>query len=201
MIILEKNNLIGKGLHRECYQHPDNKLLCIKVIVNGNMDEHNREQEFYRHLVRKNISWDMIPRFHGTVQTDMGEGAVFDLIRDYNNNVSRTLEYYFNSSDTLKKQQPGFTQAFYDLKNYLLEYNIITMNLKPKNILYKKESTSEGRLYLVDSIGNSDFLHIANHVSFFAKRKIRRKWERFERSILKKYNSNEVLYETLKSHF
>lgn len=200
MIVLEKSSLVGKGLHRECYLHPDNDLLCVKVIVNGNMDEHNREQSYYRHMTRKNIPWEMIPRFHGTVNTNMGEGAVFDLIRDHDGDVSKTLEYYFNSSDILENQLPGFTQAFYNFKNYLLEYNIITMNLKPKNILYKKESDNEGRLYLVDSIGNSDFIPIANHVNFLAKKKIQRKWERFEYSLLQKYNSNKVLFNILKSH-
>ena len=93
MIKIDKNSLVGKGLHRECYRHPENKNHCIKIIVAGGPEESRRETRYYRHLENRNISWDMIPRYHGVVKTNLGIGSVFDLIVDQNGTVSKTLEY------------------------------------------------------------------------------------------------------------
>lgn len=35
MLNINDADLIGKGAHRLCYKHPDNKSLCIKVVVRG----------------------------------------------------------------------------------------------------------------------------------------------------------------------
>ena len=80
--------MIGKGLHRECFIHPEDINKCIKVVVNGNQQETEREQSYYKFLQKKKIAWDMLPKFYGNIETNMGLGAVFDLIRDHNGQVS-----------------------------------------------------------------------------------------------------------------
>jgi hypothetical protein len=47
-------------------------------------------------------------------------------------------------------------------------------------------------------IGNSDFIPICNYVDFMAVRKIRRKWKRFEHSLVKDYSQNRVLQQVLR---
>ena len=71
MINLDKSRLVGKGLHREVYTHPENNNLCIKVVVHGNADESRREKEYYRLLEKRRIVWGMIPRYHGDVETNL----------------------------------------------------------------------------------------------------------------------------------
>ena len=80
MISLDKSSLVGKGLHRECHRHPENKNLCIKVVVAGNADESQREKKYYSQLEKRGISWDMIPKFYGDLETNLGLGSVFDLV-------------------------------------------------------------------------------------------------------------------------
>ena len=53
MVTLDKSNLAGKGLHRECYKHPENENLCIKVTVHGNNIETLREMKYYKHLEKE----------------------------------------------------------------------------------------------------------------------------------------------------
>lgn len=197
MLYLEPQNMIGKGLHRECYAYPGDDDLCVKIIVNGDMEEHKREQRFFRLLEKRNIPWQMLPRYHGMIETNLGRGDIFDLIRDYDGKISKTLAYYLDSNEVLALHYPGLCRAFYSLKEYLCEYKIITMNLKPKNILYKKTREDDGYLVIVDSIGNSDFIPISNYIGFFAVKKILRKWQRFEQSILKTYQHNETLQKML----
>ena len=52
MLTLESSSLIGRGLRRECYFHPEDENKCIKVVVAGDHKETAREQSYYR-LPRK----------------------------------------------------------------------------------------------------------------------------------------------------
>jgi hypothetical protein len=97
MLYIDPATLIGKGLHRECFEHPADPDKCIKIVVAGDSDENRREARYYTMLGRRGIRWDMLTPFHGIVATNKGEGAVFDLVRDDSGAVSQTLQYYLNS--------------------------------------------------------------------------------------------------------
>jgi hypothetical protein len=180
MLTLESSALIGSGLRRECYFHPEDVNKCIKVVVSGDHKETRREQSYYRLLEKRNISWRMLARFYGNVDTNLGEGAVFDLIRDYNGEISRTLGYYFSAIGETAFNDLNLDQALPRLKQYLLKWKIVTMALKPQNIVYKKTHESKGFFVIIDNIGNSDFIPICNYVDWMAIRKIKRKWQGFE---------------------
>ena len=187
MLTLESSSLIGRGLRRECYFHPEDGNKCIKVVVAGDHEETVREQSYYRLLEKRNISWQMLARFYGNVETNRGEGAVFELIRDYNKEVSKTLGQYFSANNKTDLDYQDLSRTLPLLKQYLLKWKIVTMALKPQNIVYKKINESEGILVVIDNIGNSDFIPICNYVNWMAAQKIRRKWQRFEDSIKKDY--------------
>lgn len=193
IIALDPGSLVGRGLHRECFVHPENPSRCIKIVVAGTGDENRREQAYYASLARRGVSWEMLPRFHGLVLTSLGEGAVFDLVRDYDNRVSLTLGHYLASRQLSQLHGAELRRALDRLKGYLLENRIITMTLKPKNILFQLETAESGKLVIVDNIGNSDFIPLANFSARLAWWKIERKWRRFEHSLLRDYPGNAAL--------
>ena len=175
MLTLESSALIGSGLRRECYFHPEDENKCIKVVVSGDHKETRREQSYYRLLEKRNISWKMLARFYGNVDTNLGEGAVFDLIRDFNGKISKTLEHYISAYSETDPISQYLRRALPQLKQYLLKWKIVTMSLKPQNIVYKRAHESKGFLVVIDNIGNSDFIPICNYVDWMAKRKIRKR--------------------------
>lgn len=179
MIELKPAELVGKGLHRECYIHPEDNNLCVKVVVNGDRKETRREQAYYKLLQKRNIAWDMLPKFYGEVDTNLGQGAVFDLIRDSNGQVSRTLEHYLNSVPLLELNAQGLQQSLQRLKDYLIAQNIITMTIKSKNIVYQQRDDQNSLCIIIDNIGNSDCIPISSYNRFFGYKKITRKWARF----------------------
>ena len=193
MIKLDKHHLVGKGLHRECYRHPENENLCIKVGISGNHREIRREKNYYRHLQKRKISWEMIPRYYGDIKTNMGPGSVFDLVLDDDGAISRTLEHYLTSCAKTDSLVCNIAKALFRFKNYLLEQRIITMTLKPKNIACQKQATGDFRLSIIDNIGNSDFFPLCTYSSFWAKRKIIRKWSKFEKDLMGIYHFNNRL--------
>lgn len=176
MLNLEPEALVGKGLHRECYEHPEDPALCVKVVVAGDSNENRREARYYRMLSRRGISWNMLTRFHGLVETSLGEGALFDLVRDFNGDVSHQLDYYLDGQRYAK----DVSRCLGDMKAYLLENRIVTMTLKPKNILYQRLSEDTGKLVIVDNVGNTDFVPLSNYIPILGRRKMVRKWRRLE---------------------
>lgn len=199
MLNINEADLIGKGAHRLCYKHPENKSLCIKVVVRGHdcALEIEREKKYYRHLQKRGISWDMIPRYYGDIETSLGRGSVFDLIFDEDCSVSKSLEYYLSSERRTEQYYECLAHSLVALKNYLLQNRIITMNIKPYNILCQKMTSGIARLFVIDNIYNSEFIPVSTYLGFFAKRKISRKWQRFEHSLLNLYRNNKVLYRML----
>jgi hypothetical protein len=183
MLCLDNARLIGRGLHRECYLHPQDERLCVKVVVAGNSDENRREARYYSRLAARGISWEMLAKFHGLVDTSLGEGAVFDLVRDYDGSISRPLSGYLEDPGLGVDCAAILPRALPALKRYLLANRVVTMTLKSKNILLQRSGEREGKLVIVDNVGNSDFIPLSHYIAWLGRLKIRRKWRRFERDL------------------
>ncbi|MBN1546852.1 MAG: hypothetical protein JW902_09350 [Syntrophaceae bacterium] len=194
---IESAPVLGKGLHRVCYAHPQDDRLCIKVLLplesKSPLVEAEREARYYKFLQKKGVPWTMLPAFHGEIVTTRGPGYLFDLVRDYDGSVSLTLKDYLSSSRETAAHCETLSRAIDALKAYLLQWKIITMTIKAKNILYQRLGKNDGRLVIVDNIGNSDLIPICNYVDSLAERKIRRKWRRFEAMLIKEYPQNELV--------
>jgi len=194
---LESARLVGKGLHRECYEYPGDPTRCIKIVVAGNSDENRREAKYYALLAARGISWEMLSRFYGLEDTSMGLGAVFELIRDHDGGVSHTLEQYLARPNANEDLRDILSLALPALRAYLLRDRVVTMTLKSKNILLQKTIDHSGRLVIVDNVGNSDFIPLSNYIGLLARTKIRRKWRRFEADLLAQHPVNEALRRAL----
>jgi len=195
MISINKSSFVGKGSHREVYRHPENHNLCIKVIVDGSDESRQelREKTYYKHLQKRGASFDMLPQYYGDITTDLGIGSVFDLICDHDGNVSQTLEYYLESNEMTELYYDSLEKSYLLLKDYLLKNRIITKTLAPRNIVCQRNESGIFRLYIIDNIGNLDSIPLSNYVSFLAKRKVVRRWERFECNILEANPENKAL--------
>lgn len=194
LIQLTEKDYISKGLHRKCYHHPDDPNKCIKVNYNdGAEEETNREIAYYKHLIKRKISWDVLAKYYGPVTTNFGQGHVFELIRDYDGKIATPLEKYLFHEQLTQQYYSELVVSLKALKTALLKDRIITMTIKSKNILFQHLSSEKNRLIIIDNIGNSTFIPIANYVGFFAKAKIERTWQRFLSSLIKENQYNNLI--------
>lgn len=194
IIQLTDKDYISKGLHRKCYHHPDDANKCIKVNYNEGADEEtNREIAYYKHLIKRNISWNALARYYGSVTTNFGEGQVFELIRDYNGKTASSLEKYLADEQLTEQYYVALVKSLKELKSALLKDRIITMTIKSKNILFQHLTPEQNRLIIIDNIGNSTFIPIANYISFFATAKIERTWQRFLISLIRENQHNSLI--------
>ena len=132
----------------------------------------------------------MLPQFYGVEPTSMGPGAVFDLVRDTDGQVGKTFEYYFESTELTEQNIEGLITALQALKTYMFNQNIITMSIKPKNIIYQRQNEQKGTAVIIDNIGNSDAIPIASHCRAFGKIKMTRKWNKFITLLKRDYPEN-----------
>ncbi len=135
----------------------------------------------------------MLPKYYGDIETNLGAGSIFYLIQNYNGDISKSLKYYLYSNEELEKHRYSISIAMLSLKKYLLEQHVITRNLLPENIVCQKVNQNDFRLFVIDNIGNSDFIPICTYSKFFARMKIKRKWRRFKEKIFK-IDVNNNLY-------
>ncbi len=178
MIKLNDELIVGQGSHRTCYRHPKKHNLCVKVNHRNNQKDQVREVSYYQHLTKRGISWDYLTRYYGTISTNIGLGYIFDLVVDSNLQPSKTLEYY------LERQIPeGTIKSLLRLKAYLLQFAIVTTELKPRNIVCIKKDKLIESCVIVDDIGNTEFIPVSSYFLFLARSKINRKWHRFESSL------------------
>ena len=197
MVNVEKSGLLGTGHHRECYRHPENNNLCIKIVVSGNDKECKRERKYYSYLEKRGTSWNVIPRYYGDIETNLGSGSVFDLVLDHDGTVSKSLKYYLSPDNKAEADYSRLSDSLCLLKDNLFQQQIITMTLDPKNILCKKLASGSFQLIVIDNIGNSVLIPICNVSSYFTRKKILRKWKRFEDRLLSRYKHIDALHQVL----
>lgn len=197
MVNLEENSFIGEGAHRKCFVLPSDENLCVKVVKDGHLMETERELEYYKFLEKKGISWEMMPRYHENIETNFGTGAVFDLVRDFDGEISKDLGYYFNIEQNSREFFPGLLEAFKALEKYMYREKILTLKLKERNILYKREDEKSGKLVIIDDIGNTELIPISSYISYFATKKIERKLSRFKKELMKRYPQSSSIKEII----
>lgn len=184
MLILSSDNFIGEGAFRACYSHPDDVSLCIKVfkrdITKNSRDfrELSRELKYYKRLGERKICWDLLPRYHGIVSTNIGDGYVFDLVRDSDGGVSKTLEYYLRKDNLL-----GVEDALLKLGVYLLNNAVVTRVMQPRNIVLQKKIDGSYNAFVIDDVMNNELIPISSYIEFFARSKSERRFERFKKSL------------------
>lgn len=174
LVVSEK---VGTGKEKVCYVHPQDSDKAIKLPISNTRVQTDREICYYRKLLkRKNVSYSHMPQFYGLITTNLGEGYVVDLVRDYDGEISKSLEWYLQNGFALD----DFSVHLQDLKAYFLR-NCIVFNhdMYDGNLLVKKLSPEKMQLVIIDGIGDVVFIEWLNNFSSLVRLKIERRWERF----------------------
>lgn len=196
IVNLIRDQAIGKGSNRVCYVHPKDLTKCIKITHSDDNSETRNEIKYYKTLQKNDISWDFLAKYYGSVDTSLGQGELYDLIRDYNGEISKTLSFYLQKDERTKTLQNPIL-LLENLKEYTLNQGIVVKDLNTKNILYQKIDEKNVQLIIVDGIANNDHLPFSKYISFFKEKKIKRLWKRFEDSLPQKYSFNKYFLSLL----
>ena len=157
-----------------------------KITFADGAGQSSKEIAYFKKLLKLPIDWSGIARFHDVVSTSMGEGVVYELVRDYDGSVSKSLSSYLQEG-SLTNADVG--RALGDLHDYLLRNRIIFRDMRAENLLFRKAGDGGGCLVAIDGLGCNEFIPLSTIFGFFAERKIKRKWKRFMRGLASMYPS------------
>lgn len=179
--------VLGVGAHRACYIHPKDPQKCIKVIYSQNdpiaLKEIKRELAYYKHLNTYLTDWRGLTRYYGTVETNLGTGYVYDRIVDFDGGGSQTLKERY-SQESLQNNWRELDDLVEKLKKYLWDNLIVTMALKPHNILCHRISETEIFPVICDNIGFAQRIPLVLYWPWFCHQKQKRLFKRFEKQPL-----------------
>jgi len=181
VIDLSQSKPLGTGAHRSCYPHPENRQLCIKVLHDVTKSELRgikNEMRYYNHIQSYLKDWSGIPRFHGTVETNMGIGYVFDLILDFDGKPSITLDDAMTSCNSSEQAQK-IVDLIIQLKKYIRDNHILTITMNPHNVLCRRVSESEMVPVICDNLGRSSVIPWSHWFQSIGDSSQQKRWERF----------------------
>lgn len=183
------------GGTRYCFQHPLYRDRCVKVLRPDRtgaarrvtrqdykrwlparfLDDQRKEIAAYRALLPRasEALWRHLPRYHGTVATDMGTGIVTQLLRNADGSWPQNLQTLLPAG--VDRELRAAIEEFLDA---VARLRILTRDLLPHNIIAVREHAGY-RVMLVDGIGNAEMIPLASWCGHFADRKTARKIRRF----------------------
>ena len=168
---------IGAGQERVCYLHPHDPTRLVKLQKGDSDKQTRRELKLYASLQRRGMcNFEHIPQFYGEVETSLGRGFVVDCVTDYDGGISKTLWWHFERGYPVSE----FSAYLEELRQYLLQNQVVfSVDMGRYNILFQKLSPERARLVIIDGLGNHTAINWLDHIDFFVRRKIRRRWQRF----------------------
>jgi hypothetical protein len=160
VITLNEELLIASGGVRRVYQHPENPRICIKVDAS----KHGKgagstiaEARLFELLMeqRNNRDFSVISNFRGSLETNQGFGATYDLIID--EDTGHPSQILMN----VLRENPEFieTDRFKDaLKSFrrdLIQEAVLCRDIRPWNICVQKLKNGSFKLILIDGVGHT----------------------------------------------
>jgi hypothetical protein len=177
-IHLSDDLIVGKGRDRVCYEHPQNSNLCIKISI-SNDKQSKREVSYFNFLKRTDADLSKISIFRGKKNTNNGLGYTFDLIRDHDGSVSKTLRQCLESQEfTTQWIQPQLIK----LKQYLITNKICVRDISPSNIVCKKKPHGID-LFIIDGVSNSNINPFTIRLQSLVNASIDKAWKGLDRKL------------------
>jgi len=201
-LLLKNLQPFARGGHRECYVHPEDPALCIKIrrpdfpltalrkekgfprnlkplsAFDDNVEEHRVLAEYQRRFgdpVFRHVS-----RSYGFIATDQGPGLVTELIRDAPGNIARTLK------KALWEQgmSADIEQAIATLIATWEGFRVPSRDLLLHNIVAETDARGQvRRLVVIDGLGSPNLLPFYWLPKQLQQTKVARKTARFRESI------------------
>lgn len=171
MIILSKEHYLGEGEQKQVFLHPDDEGLCIKFAKKDKRRKAGGLKREIRYTKKFQGVLEFLAKYRGELETNMGKGHLFDLIRNSNGEISATLSSSFRELD-----QNVLVGKIREIYQTLLKEGAVVSDLHVSNILVQLLGNSDYKLVLIDGFGNSDLIKICDYSRVFLKHKLDRKF-------------------------
>jgi hypothetical protein len=178
--------LVGDGNDRECWRHPRDRALCVKV-AKPEQERAQNDIDFHygRYLARRNVHGPHLTRMHGWVCTDHGRGLVFDLVQEPDGSPSPSLLQALRDGRITHAQAVALVDEAFD---WLIAHRVILADYGLNNLLVRQGADGRRHLVFVDGLGarNFGFQYWARRTFGFKARKKARQFREKTLRLLEK---------------
>ncbi len=199
-IFLDETLLIGKGGHKDVYIHPQDPSRCIKINTRSD-DDHKKEMSYRKSRERRHLPpSSLLVQYYGAVDTNLGEGYVFERVFDYDGSTSKTIDELIrleirarNEKKSVKevmkteKEIPPAATVLFTFREVLFKENIIIPDMGAFNYVVQFDTPKNWRVRIVDDIGSPTLIPIVYYIDFLGAGHVRRRWLKFIREIMTLY--------------
>lgn len=176
IITINDAQLIGEGATRRCYNHPEERNKCLKVMKRTELNENVRDLAAYKRVVKQ--MQEFIPYYEPElIQTNMGLALVSELIIDLDDTPSKSYAYYW----THKKIPPQIYSQLDSFFDAIQSNDFFFYDLNPKNFLIQQIHNGHRLRYTdLKSLGHNRTLFSIEKIRCFARKKMHRRILRFK---------------------
>ena len=184
MLVLTEDHLINRGANRDCYRHPEDPDRCIKLNRRDGQGTHDNtnkiEYEFHTALSERlgEAFYRFAPRGYGQVETNLGTGPCFELIRDSDGPCSLRLVQYIPETGCTPEHAVALIDRLYD---FVVKHNIALFDVNPHNLLVRQGPGGQEDLIVIDWKGPKavrEFIPVSRFIPWFAHMKKARRFDR-----------------------
>jgi hypothetical protein len=201
-IDLSRATLIGHGWKRDCYLHPDDPGLCIKVPsakpkgtrrfrerfiewrTGGSVGDQHNAREWAAYERFGGLLADYLPAYHGFIATTRGRGLLIDVVRDADGTPSAHLKDWLR--DTPVEQAAPLLAQLDGLLDLLLRHEVWLMDLNLTNFVARIGSDGAARPMLIDIkriADNKELFQVSGWSRTLMRRKLARRIARFHAKV------------------
>ncbi len=193
MLVFTEADMVARGSHRGIFLNDDFKNKCFKIVIARKKgawwkrirplswySENIKEIKTYKLIEKKNDPkiFDFIPNFYGVIKTNLGDAMLIDYIGD-----SMSIKEYiakYGLTEQLKKSLMNMFRVFY--KN-----NVQIRDQHLNNYLVKMGDGGDVSVKLIDGIGSSQLIPLADHVPFIGRRQLLRRINKLFNAIYEEF--------------
>ncbi len=208
------DDAFSSGGNRLCFVDSSNQARCIKLALEHRSAEIKRAEKSFPNNLRslayfdENISdekvyqrisstigdeaYTLIARCNGFVETNLGRGLSYEMIRDSDGDISMTLLHYvwqYGATDDLQVA----------LDHFMFEWARLGMpsrNILLHNIVVQRTELRVSRLIVIDGLGWPDLIPLGYFCKYIARKKAKRKVARLP-SVIQKLLDDKAAGRTL----
>lgn len=162
---------LGHGSERWCFRHPEDKTRVIKISLKNRSKQTRRETGYFSFLQKKKIPFTHIPVYYGKLEGKNYLGIEQELIQNPDGSAPELFTEYI-------QREPGRAEELLrQLYAYLYQYNILPCDLTPDNMVVVTSSAGQQKFMLIEGLGNTCLIPLAQYCKFWGRKKIKNKFE------------------------
>lgn len=180
-LVLNNELLLGIGRERATFIHPTDDTKVVKIVSKKEekLNQSILEYKYMKYLISNNVPFTHLTTCYGKIETDQGEGYVFDRVRDYTGNTSKSFKGMVLEGILSKEEELKLIE---ELREYIFKYNILFIDIALSNVFCQEIQEGKFKLVLTDGIGGKRLgvkSTLYKYSKAFTRYKVKKQWKKF----------------------